>query len=44
MSRKMGWKYYGGLLLDVEKRFALEKKFKKESAATKVFRVQKSAL
>ena len=40
----MEWKNDDGLLLDIEKRFTSEKKIKKENAATKVFRMQKSAL
>ena len=37
----MGWKYDGGLLLDVRKRVGSEQK---ENTATKIFRIQKSAL
>ena len=41
VSRQMGWKNDGGLLLDVKKRFASEQK---KNAATKIFQIQKSAL
>ena len=41
--RKIGWKYDGWLLLDVEERCTSGRKYEKKNVTMKVFRMQKSA-